>query len=72
MANQLSVVLEKFGLVKFSLLQRHPDPCWHIRFRGLDGRRLVRPTKKTRHKDAIEAASAIIAVEYGLGGKPAE
>ncbi len=72
MASQLSVVLERFGLVKFSLLQRHPDLCWHIRFRSLDGRRIVRPTKKTKHKDAIAAASAIIAVEYGLGGKPAE
>ena len=71
MANQLSVVLERFGLVKFSVLQRQPDPCWHIRFRSLDGRRIVRPTKKTKHQDAIEAAAAIIAVEYGLGGKPA-
>jgi integrase len=70
MANQLSVILERFGIVKFSLLQRQPDPCWHIRFRSPDGRRVVRPTKKTRHKDAAEAASAVIAAEYGIGGKP--
>ena len=72
MATQLSVILERFGAVKFSLLQRPPDPCWHVRFRSPDGRRILRPTKRVKRKDAETAAGGIIAAEYGLGGKPPE
>src|ERR1700694_5277011 len=64
MASQLSVILERFGLVKFSLLQRSPDPCWHIRFRGPDGRRIVRPSRQVKRREAIDAASTIISAEY--------
>ena len=68
MARQESLVLQDFGVVRFSLLQRHPEPYWNIRFRSPDGRRLERSTGKTKRGDALAEAPAIILKTY----KPAD
>jgi len=57
MAKQESFTLQDYGVVKFSLLQRHPEPYWNIRFRSPDGRRLERSTGKTSRGDALAEGS---------------
>ena len=68
MARQESFVLQDYGVIKFSLLLRHPEPYWNVRFRAPDGRRLERSTGKTKRADALEEAPAVILKVY----KPAE
>ena len=64
MAKQDSVILPGLDVIKFSLLQRKPDPYWNVRFRSPDGRRVERSTKCYRKPDARDAAVVIITTVY--------
>ena len=69
MARQESFVLQDYGVIKFSLLLRHPEPYWTVRFRGPDGRRLERSTGKTKRGDAVDVAPAVILKAYKPEGE---
>src|SRR5258708_5087987 len=71
MARQESFVLQDYGVIKFSLLLRHPEPYWTVRFRGPDGRRLERSTGKTKRGDAVGVAPAVILKAYKPEGQTA-
>lgn len=64
MRSQETAILANVGPVKFSLLQRHPDPFFTVRFRGPDGKRVERSTGKANLKAAKEIAPFIIRDVY--------